>query len=491
MDAEQLIQDVLEGELDAEELGRLVIMLAQKLDAANQRIAELEQQLAGQSTPKVDEPYSVDSEEKRQQEADKQSGGKKKKKKKKKSSGRRRTQEKLKQAEREENVYPAGVPVEQCKLSHSRPVWRFENGRAVLVAYHVYRGPGKQYGQVAALGRSEYGIEIVIALAYLIYILGLSLDKACQLLRFFMQLPINKSQADALLYRLAQEWEDEFEVICTLLAHSAVVHADETSWSINSVWAFLSEHVRVLLFGVHKDGPTLKAILNPADFTGVIVSDNAAVYGNFTTAQKCWAHLLRKAIKLTLLDPTNGDYRRFCDGLFAIYRSACRSKRDRRYSDDTRRRKVADLDDEIFDLCLSFPCHDDDTPPATETEADFQRLVSEVFRLMMHQELFVFVVHADVGATNNEAERTLRNPAQARKTGRTSKTVRGARRQSIIHSVLESLRRQVPEYSLASVVSEVKSWWQSGRSCFRRLAASLGIPPPGESVLNRVLPTAA
>ena len=352
MDAEQLIQDVLEGELDAEELGRLVIMLAQKLDAANQRIAELEQQLAGQSTPKVDEPYSVDSEEKRQQEADKQSGGKKKKKKKKKkSSGRRRTQEKLKQAEREENVYPAGVPVEQCKLSHSRPVWRFENGRAVLVAYHVYRGPGKQYGQVAALGRSEYGIEIVIALAYLIYILGLSLDKACQLLRFFMQLPINKSQADALLYRLAQEWEDEFEVICTLLAHSAVVHADETSWSINSVWAFLSEHVRVLLFGV--------------------------------------------------------------------------------------------------------------------------------------------VVHADVGATNNEAERTLRNPAQARKTGRTSKTVRGARRQSIIHSVLESLRRQVPEYSLASVVSEVKSWWQSGRSCFRRLAASLGIPPPGESVLNRVLPTAA
>jgi len=34
-----------------------------------------------------------------------------------------------------------------------------------------------------------------------------------------------------------------------LLAVSAVVHADETSWSLNSVWAFLSEKARVLIFG--------------------------------------------------------------------------------------------------------------------------------------------------------------------------------------------------------------------------------------------------
>jgi len=52
-----------------------------------------------------------------------------------------------------------GMDVEQlkdCKLSHTRPVWRLENGQAVLVAYEIYRGPGNQYGTIpAVLGRTR------------------------------------------------------------------------------------------------------------------------------------------------------------------------------------------------------------------------------------------------------------------------------------------------------------------------------------------------
>ena len=103
-----------------------------------------------------------------------------------------------------------------------------------------------------------------------------------------------------------------------------MVHADETSWSLHSVWAFLSEKVRVLFFGVHKDADTLQPILDPATFAGIVISDDAAVYANFTQAQKCWAHLLRKAIKLTLLEPDNAEYRRLTDRLLEIYRAACR-----------------------------------------------------------------------------------------------------------------------------------------------------------------------
>ena len=108
-----------------------------------------------------------------------------------------------------------------------------------------------------------------------------------------------------MLNQLSRHWESEFDTLCTLLANSAVVHADETRWSINSVWAFVSEKVRVLFFGVHKDADTLKRILDPETFAGIVVSDDAAVYANFTHSQKCWAHLLRKAIKLTLLEPDN------------------------------------------------------------------------------------------------------------------------------------------------------------------------------------------
>jgi hypothetical protein len=302
---------------------------------------------------------------------------------------------------------------------------------------------------------------------------------------FFQGLKLSKSQADALLHRLARQWENEFETICTLLANSAVVHADETSWSINSVWAFLSEQVRVLLFGVHKDGATLQAVLDPATFAGVVVSDDAAVYGNFSKSQKCWAHLIRKAIKLTLQDPDNAEYRSFADGLLLLYRKACRIKRDGRLGPTGRERKVAELDDELLELCAGRWL--DETPTPGEIENAYRCLAHELMRLMLAQELFTFVLQAEVDGTNNEAERELRSAAQARKTGRTNKTLRGARRQSILHSVLESLRKQLPKFTLGSVVAEVLRWSQVGRSCFAELLQKLGLEPPENSVLDTVL----
>lgn len=138
-------------------------------------------------------------------------------------------------------------------------MWRLENGRAVLVAYQIYRGPGDRYGQIpGVLGRSEYGLEIVTEIAYLVYIVGLSFDKVCHLLDFFQGLRLRKSQANTLLYQLSRDWEREFDLLCTLLARSLVVHADETRWSLNSVWAFLSEKARVVLFGVPKGPSSIK-----------------------------------------------------------------------------------------------------------------------------------------------------------------------------------------------------------------------------------------
>jgi hypothetical protein len=230
-------------------------------------------------------------------------------------------------------------------------VWRLENGRAVLVAYRIYRGPNDQYGKIpGVLAKSEYGMEILTTIAHLVYVVGMSFDKVCMLLKFFQNLRLRKSQVDALLARLARHWEGEFDVLCTLLANSAVVHADETSWSLNSVWAFLSEKARVLFFGVPKDAKTLGQILDPATFIGIVISDDAAVYANFTESQKCWAHLLRKAIKLTLQVPDDVLFRELTDGLLEIYREALRVQRDGRLGDDGRVAKVLALEKALGDL---------------------------------------------------------------------------------------------------------------------------------------------
>ena len=509
MDAvETLKQDVREGRIDAERLVDLVVAgqrqiqamqqqlegTQQQLEAAKQLIEELKKQLGGAGTTKLDEPFSVRAEEKRQEAR----GKKKRKKKQKGRRGRFKTSDKIAQAERTEPVFPDGVGPDACQLAHTRPVWRLENGRATLIAYQIYRGPNNRYGKIpGVLGRSEFGLEIVTELAFLVYVMGLSFDKACLLLNFFQNLRLRKSQADALLNQLSRHWEREFDALCTLRANSLVVHADETSWSINSVWAFLSEKARVVLFGVNKDADTLKLFLDPETFAGIVISDDAAVYENFTKAQKCWAHLLRKAIKLTLQDPDNRVYRAFTDRLLEIYREACRVQRDQRLNDAGRAQKVAALDEEILELCGAMWCAE--LPKLQGPEDDYRLLTEELMRLMLAQQLFTFVTAkpvkqlngttTPVAGTNNEAERTLRNPATARKTGRTNKAIRGARRQTILTSVLESLRLYLPTFTHSSVQEELNRWWAAGQSCFTKLLKKLKLDLPEKSILDRILPS--
>ena len=398
----------------------------QQLHAATDRIDVLEKKVASLApTAKLDEAFSLRSEEQRQQVR-----GRKPKPKGQGRRGRRQTKDKIDQAERTERIYPEGMAPEQCQLSHVRTVWRLEHRQAALIAYEIYRGPNKEYGKIpGVLGRGEFGLEIITEIAFLVYNVGLSFDKVCQLLFFFQNLKLTKGQANAVLYRLARHWERQFDVLCMLLANSLVVHADETSWSLRSVWAFLSEKVRVLLFGVHKDAATLEKLLDPATFAGIVISDHASVYANFSAVQKCWAHLLRKAIKLTLQDPHNEDYRNCTDRLLEIYGAACRVQGDQRLGDAGRARKVALLEDELFQLCAGKYFADD---VVAGLENDQRLLLSEVLRLLLQQELFTFVTAKPVAqpngtikavaGTNNEAERTLRAAAQARKTGRTNKS---------------------------------------------------------------------
>lgn len=505
MDIEQLRDDVQQGRIDLNRLvdligmlQRQVLDLKEKLEQANkevqaaqQRLAELEAQ---SPTEKCDQSYSLDGEEKRKREANKPPS---KRKKKRPRRGRRSNAEKIKLSERIEQVYPKDCAPEDCWLSHTRTLWRLENGRAVRVAYEVYRTRDNRYGKIpGALGRSEFGLEITLAIAYQVYVVGLSLDKVCLLMNFFQDLSLSKSQVDALLNQLARRWEKEFDHLCTLLANSLVVHADETGWSINSVWAFLSEKARILLFGVPKDAATLSHLLDPETFEGLVVSDDAAVYRNFTQAQKCWAHLIRKAIKLTLQAPQEPTYRALADGLLETYRQACRIQRDGRLSDAGRERKVADLEERLFDLCGAVWLAD---YPKMEGHVDNYRLLcNEVTRLLLAEELFTFVTapavrHPNgeehpVSGTNNEAERTLRGSALSRATGRTNKTLRGARRQSIILSVLESLTTYLKTYTLANLIQEVMDWFERGSSCFERAAKRIAKSKHRSGILDAVLP---
>ncbi len=478
-----------EEELSRDELLKLVRMQAATIKRQQKQIEELCAKIKEKNpTERLDESYSQKAEEQRKKALQDEKSGKKTGKKKKPTKSRRKgritTAEKIEKAQRVERVYPENVSPSVCTLSHTRVAWRLEDGKGILVAYEIYRYRN-QFGRIdGVLGRSEFGIEIVLALSYQVHCLGLSIDKACKVLSFFQQLDLKKSQADRLLNQLAKAWESEFESLCTILANSAVVYCDETSWSINSVWAFLNEHVTVAFYGVHKDGQTLAAILDKEVFNGTLVSDDAAVYQGFDEAQKCWAHLIRKAIKLTLTSPEDQRFRQLADELLSIYRDAKRISNDGRMRAATKQSKVAGLNDRVLELC-GDRWRDEDRDCEGD-EDSYRKLCNELMRLMLREELFVFVYRDGVDGNNNASERELRDDATARRTGRTSKTPSGAKRRSIISSVLRSIAKQVETFTLANVIAEVKQWMIRGKSCFQEMASKAARQTPA-GILDRLV----
>jgi transposase len=475
LDIGQIRRDALSGGLSVEQLVDIIEMQQQTIKrlAANERrllerLKQYEPQASHETTTNQassntpTDSYSLDAETKRRQ----------RRRRRKKSPGRQPTAVKFADAERFQEIYPEGVRHRDCHLVRERAVWRLIEGKAVRVGYRIFAGPdGKEPRIPGVTPRCEYGIEILVVLAFLVYLIGISLDKACAVLGFFCQLPLSKSEADALLRQLAQHWDDEFDTLCALIAHAAIVYMDETGWKVGdegcSLWAFASKLHRVFLFGCHKDDATLDKILPPDVFDGIGVSDDAGVYQNrFTQAQKCWAHLLRKAIKLAIMYPNDQKYQRFLNQLLEVYCDAKRSANDGRLGEEGRKHRVAELEGRLCEVLLPHPL--ETTPELPPHERDFTNLVNELGRLVMAEELFTFVLVPEVEATNNGMERELRNPALERKAGRTNKTAPGAHRRSVIVSVLQSLRANLENFSLTTVLEEIGHWMKEGTSLFAK-----------------------
>ncbi len=476
LDVREVRTQALSGQLSVQQLLHIIEHQQRTIDRLKreaqrwlERLAHYEPEVRRESNQVNDTAaapatsYSLNAEEQRRRP----------RRRRKKSPGRRPTVDKFADAQRTDDSYPPRVRPSVCQLVRARALWRLQDGRAIRVGYRIFAAPGGQEGRIPGVTpRCEYGIEILVVLAFLVYIIGMSLDKACAVLAFFCQLPLHKSQADALLRQLAQHWDQDFDALCALLARAAVVYMDETGWKVGnqgcSLWAFAAEGLRVFRFGCHKDDATLDKLLPPDIFNGVGVSDDAAVYqGRFHKAQKCWAHLLRKMIKLALLYPRRKTYQRFLDQLLELYHDAKRAAADGRLGEAGRQQRVAELEGRLCDLCL--PYWRDTTADLNGPEHDFSKLVNELLRLMEAEELFTFVLQPAVQPTNNGSERQLRNPAQDRKAGRTNKTTTGAHRRSVIVSVLESLRASLPQFNLTTVLAEVQRWLTEGISSFARL----------------------
>jgi hypothetical protein len=337
--------------------------------------------------------------------------GKTKRKRKKKSTGRRRNDAKRVMVEHEYDIYWATADRDQCVFHREQFAWRIVNGKAVYVAYNIYDLPdSKELPLPTGLrnSRSEYGIEIILTLAFLHYWIGVSLDNAREIMRFFTGLVLPKSQADSLLSQLAADWDEQYDTITELIALSMIVYIDETGWKVGKrscyTWAFSTAMHVLFRCGVGRGKAEAEKVLGPY-FSGVGVTDDYAAYKSlFSKHQLCWAHLIRKAIKLALMYPDKKQYAVFLDELCNIYHRAVRYDRDGRLRAG-RATKARELEEAIRSLCTFHGAAiDKDTTP--DHEATLIRLQNELVNNL--DRLFVFVEGPDVESTNNRSERNVR-----------------------------------------------------------------------------------
>lgn len=385
----------------------------------------------------------------------------------KKSTGRIPFEEKFKLVEFEKDVYPKDVEPKDCVPVSHRIVTHLRDGRKEVWLYHIYR---KKYSAARGklpevFGKSEYGVEVVVAIAFLVYGLGIPHAATCQILAFFCGIDMKKNEVNVLISQLSKSWKKEFEKIADLIVLSLFVHIDESGWKIGKnncyTWIFKSLMHTLLLYGEKRDEEVLDRILPRNIFKGTGITDCYKIYEKrFTAAQKCWAHFLRKAIKLMLLFPEKKEYGKFFKDLYGIFAEA----KELKGKPDEKIGGIKELEENIKKICTEIARKlPKDTP---KDEREFVNLQKNLVRNI--KDLFTFVLIEGVDPTNNHGEQGLRHVARSRNNYQTSKTKKGAQRHSIIASVLFSLKQNLEEFTLKSVTKEAIRWRTEGQSLFDR-----------------------
>jgi predicted nucleic acid-binding Zn-ribbon protein len=266
--------------------------------------------------------------------------------------------------------------------------------------------------------------------------LGCSYAKVSELLKDAFGMQVSRSgwcQADQ---RLAGTARPIYQELIEAMAHSSVVHADETGWRIGTLsawlWVFTNQEATVYTIRDNRSSDVVVEILG-RQFKGTLPSDCFLAYDDKRLAdwlkQKCLSHLLKDLKEMEA--SKTGRAVHFAQDGTAVLQAALKLKAEK-----------SSLDPDIF------------AQRAQALEAQLDALISRrhnlkdrdnrrfARRLHKHRpHLLRFLYQDDLDATNNLAERQLRPGVIIRKTNGYNRSKGGAETHSILTSVLVTCRQ--------------------------------------------------
>jgi len=266
--------------------------------------------------------------------------------------------------------------------------------------------------------------------------LGVSYANVSEVLNDVFGLQVCRSgwcQADQ---KLAETARPIYEKLIELIRQCSVVHADETSWRIGTLaawlWVFTNRQISVYAIRDNRSSDVVVDILG-REFKGVLASDRFAAYDDKRLSawlkQKCVAHLLRNLKEIQ--ENKSGWALNFARQVTAVLQAALALKTEK-----------AKLDPfTFFQRAQSLEARLDGLVARRRrfTDHDNARFAGRLRKQRPHLLRFLYVDQLE--ATNNQAERMLRPAVITRKTNGCNRTRSGAETHAILSSILVTCRQ--------------------------------------------------
>jgi transposase len=294
----------------------------------------------------------------------------------------------------------------------------------------------------------RFGKNVLVQTTLMKFEQRLPFEKISQQLESQFGFPMTAASAFEVTRRVSECLRPQYDAILEEIRHSRIVYIDETGEKVDGkkhwLWVFTTETQTLFVISKSRGKNVLDQVLGK-DFQGYVGCDGWKAYSNFTDKlQRCWAHLLREAEWLA----------EHCLEAKPLYLAL-----KRLYADliaclvgdppASLRKKIKAMAKRRLKYWLE----------KRYESKEAKRFIQKVRNGFDHW--FTFVVVPGLEATNNRAERALKEPVVQRKIIGTFRNGKGTRIYETMMTLLATWKQQGLNPYEAMAESLTAAWSKS------------------------------
>jgi transposase len=338
------------------------------------------------------------------------------------------------------NVCPdCGTPLED-KGTKARTVIDCQPVKMKKVLYHLQRKHCPKCKKLISarapgvFAKCLYSNQLLSVVAVQHYIYGNTLGQIEK------QTGIGYSSLIDAMHQLSKRLKDIPNALIAAYRTSEVKHADETGWRTDGnngyAWLFCTPKISIFRVRKTRSASVPKEVFGEKPVPGVLVVDRYNGYNKLPVEiQYCYAHLLRTVRDLEKDFPENAEIKSFVEALAPQLANAI-TLRTLDITDKQFKRQATKIKNKIINITDHQAKH-----PAIQK-------IQDIFREKADR-LYHWAENRNIPADNNLAERELRPLVIARKISFGSQSDAGAKTREILMTVLHTLKKRVPDVTVA------------------------------------------